>query len=175
HTALLRFRAARAIRTEIPAALQRAAAVRAAAALALAAARTRDEIDADRRPAPRAERPHLAHFGDDAQELLGRRDAALHFREAVLAEGDHPVGHGDVAELRFGFPRGNRAAQLVVDAHHLVDADASLVSRVIALLAADGLVEPDRRRFVLGDVHRAQDFGRRRVLAAAVRAEPPDE
>src|SRR5262249_56365930 len=78
-----------AIGTEIPSRLQRAAAVRAAASEPLAAVRARVEIDADRGAALTAQRPHLAHFGDDAQELFGRGDAALHLRQAVLAERDH--------------------------------------------------------------------------------------
>src|SRR5438034_422716 len=72
---LLRFGGARAIRTEVPARLQRAAAVRTAAAQPLAALRAREKVDADRRAAPGAQRPHLPHFGDDAQQLLGRGDA----------------------------------------------------------------------------------------------------
>src|SRR5207248_10959400 len=136
-------RALRAVRTEIPAGLERAMAMRTAAADALAALRTREEIDADSAPALRAQRPHLPHLGHHAQQFFRRRDAGLHLCKTILAERDHPAGNRRVADLILRRFRGDQPPQLVGDAHHFVDADATAVSRVIALVAADRLEEDE--------------------------------
>ena len=149
--------------------------MRAAAAQTLAARRTREEVDADRCAAPGTERPHLAHFGDDAQQLFGRRDSALHLREPVFAEADHAAAERRFPDLVLGRPRRDQPAHLVGDTHHFVDADAAAIPGVIALVAPDRLVERDRRGVGIVDVQRSQRIARRRVLAPAVHAEPPYE
>src|SRR6185295_5957931 len=124
-------------RAEIPPGLQRPATVRTAASQALAALRARVEVDADGRTTPATQRAHLAHLGDHAQQLLGSGDAALHLRQPVFAERDHAAGDRRLADLIFGRLRRDEPAQLVGDAHHLVDADAAAVAGVIALIATD--------------------------------------
>src|SRR5262249_33442297 len=131
----LRLGTARAVRTEVPAGLQRAPAMRASAADPLAALRARLEIHADRRAPAGTQRALVAHFGHHAQQFLSGRDAALHLREPVLAERDHPAGDRAVADLILRRARRDQPPQLVVDAHHLVDADAASIAGVVALIA----------------------------------------
>src|SRR6185369_12291820 len=123
--------AAGAIRAEIPAGLHRTAAVRAAAADTLAALRAGIEVDPDRGAATRAERAHLPDFGDDAQQLFRRGDAALHRGEPVFAERDHAAGHRRLAQLIFRRLHRDQAAQLVGQAPHFIDADPAAVARVV--------------------------------------------
>src|SRR4029077_8969600 len=143
----LRLRAPGTERTVVPTRLQRSAAVRTAAAQPLAALRTRVEIDTHRAAALRAEGPHLAHFGHDAKQLLGRRDAALDLRQTVLAERDHAAHHRRLANLIFGRLGLNQPPQLVGDPHHFVNPDAAAVAGVIALIATDRFVERNHGRF----------------------------
>ncbi len=171
----LRLGRPRAIRTEIPSRLKRTAAVRTPAAQPAAALRARREVDAHRRAAPRAQRAHLAHFGDDAQQFLRGRLAALDLREPILAEADHAARERRVAQRIFRPARGNQAAELVGDAHHLVEADAAPIAGVVALVAAGRLVEGHGSRVGLRDVQRAQHVGFGRVLPPAAHAQPPHE
>ena len=119
--------------------------MRAPAAETLAARRARQEIDADGAAAPAAQRAHLAHLGHDTQQLLRRRNPLFHLGETVFTERNHPGGDGGVADLILGAARGNEAPELVGHPHHFVDPDAAAIPGVIALIAADRLVERNRR------------------------------
>src|SRR5207302_4755720 len=112
----------RAVGTELPPGLQRAAALRAAGVEAVPAVGAGHEVDADRRVAAGAQRPDLFHLGDDAEELFGAGRAGLDLRQRVLAERDHAAGDRGVADDVFARLRRDEAADLVVDAHHFVDA-----------------------------------------------------
>src|SRR5258705_176169 len=166
-----RLRALRAVRTELPSGLQRTMAVRAPAADAVAARRARGEVGRDAGAAFGAGRARFAHFRDDSQQLVRRGHAGFHLQQAVFAERDHAGADRRVPQLRFRSLLRDHASQLVGDRHDFVDADAAAVARVIALLAADGAIERQRGRLLLGHAHRAERLRVGRVRAAAVHAE----
>jgi len=62
--------------------------------------------------------------------------------EAVLAKRDDPFLVRDAAQLVGGSAGDDELAHALAHRQHLVDADASLVARVVALLAAGTLEEP---------------------------------
>ena len=105
----------------------------------------------------------------DAGDLGDRGAAQLDLLEPVLAQAAHAVAHRDLGDRVGGGALDRQAADLVVDGHDLVEADAALVARAAAARAADGLVglEVGDGREAVG----AQDVGGEDRAALAVRAQ----
>src|SRR4051794_34866776 len=72
----------------------------------------------------------------DSCDFLDRGDAEAHLLEAVVAQQLHAVRDGHVADAVGRRAVDRELADLVVDGHDLVEADAALVAGVTAARAA---------------------------------------
>src|ERR671915_1193731 len=105
----------------------------------------------------------------DPRHLGDGRDAVLDLLEAVDAQGAHPLGHGDLANVLGGGALHRQVPGLVGHGHHLVEARAALVARAAAAAAADRLVGLEVEGHVEARLLERRDAQHRPLLA--VRAE----
>src|SRR5439155_12080733 len=88
---------------------------------------------------------------------------------------DHAFIDRLAPQLEPGGADENQLADLLADLHHLVQADASLIARVVAPVAALALLRGDLLRFFLREARFDERRRRVRVVFLAVRADAPDE
>src|SRR5664279_2139430 len=81
--------------------------------------------------------------GCDTEYLLEAGHAAADLRDAVLAQGQHPLFLGDGGDLGLGRVGNGHFFQLLAQAHHRVDPDPAFVTAVVAAAAAGRLERLD--------------------------------
>src|SRR5688500_8984394 len=86
--------------------------------------------------------PKSTFFHDRlADDFLDRCDAVVDRQQAALAQRPHAALAGLEAQHLRARVLDDHVAQVVVEQHDLVDADAAFIARVVARLAAAAVVE----------------------------------
>src|SRR5262249_25370570 len=106
-----------------------------------------------------------------AHDLFDGRDAVHHLAQAAPAQRDHPFVNRLAPELEARRADENQLAQLLADLHHFVQADAALVARLVALLAAGALLRRHLLRLFGREPGLNERRRRHRVVLLAVRAD----
>src|SRR5690242_1260391 len=83
----------------------------------------------------------------DTKHLLHRGELRLHFDPAIVPHQLHAFAFGQLAQLREGLSRGDRAIDVLGDNEQLEDADATEVATAPAGIAA---ASPNQLRPALG-------------------------